>query len=226
MPDWSTSPRTEQVAQGLFMAGQVATLRSSVTTIATLHEGVTSGAETFRAARNDVLRAEFDIARPVEPAPQPLDVAIVGMAGVFPGAPDLDTFWTNIVGNVDSVTEVAARALGPGDVLRAGAGRRATHTPSKWGGFLPEIPFDALRYGIPPATLAAIEPVQLLALEAAPGAGRRRLRRPRRSTGRAPVVVFGAEAGSDLASATALRTALPRLPRHAFPRHSTSSCPT
>ena len=28
----------------------------------------------------------------------------------------------------------------PGDELR---------TPSKWGGFLPDIPFDALAYGIP-----------------------------------------------------------------------------
>ena len=35
---------------------------------------------------------------------------------------------------------------------RTGDGER---TPSKWGGFLPPIPFDPLRYGIPPASLAA-----------------------------------------------------------------------
>ena len=45
-----------------------------------------------------------------------------------------------------------------------GAGSK---TPCKWGGFLDDIPFDPLAYGIPPNSLAAIEPVQLLALEIA-----------------------------------------------------------
>jgi acyl transferase domain-containing protein/acyl carrier protein len=82
-------------------------------------------------------------------------------------------------------------------------------TPSRWGGFLPEIPFDPLRYGIPPSSLASIEPVQLLALEAAhralvdAGYGTRDFDRSRTS------VVFGAEAGSDLSNATTLRTVLP-----------------
>ena len=38
---------------------------------------------------------------------------------------------------------------------------------SKWGGFLPEVPFDPLRYGMPPSSLPSIEPAQLLALEVA-----------------------------------------------------------
>ncbi|MBI0380824.1 DUF4232 domain-containing protein [Streptomyces albiflaviniger] len=66
---------------------------------------------------------------------------------------------------------------------------------------MPPIPFDPLRYGIPPASLGSIEPVQLLALEAArralddagygdPCDGGRTFDRSRTS------VVFGAEAGS------------------------------
>ena len=46
------------------------------------------------------------------------------------------------------------RPLGPGSSTSTdpnGAGERHV---SKWGGFLPEIPFDPLRYGIPPAALA------------------------------------------------------------------------
>lgn len=87
-----------------------------------------------------------------------------------------------------------------------GAGEK---TPSRWGGFLPEIPFEPLRYGIPPASLPAIEPVQLLALEAArraledSGYGSRSFDRTRAS------VVFGAEAGSDLSNAMTLRSVLP-----------------
>ncbi|MEK8169093.1 beta-ketoacyl synthase N-terminal-like domain-containing protein [Streptomyces sp. M19] len=87
-------------------------------------------------------------------------------------------------------------------------GRRGEH-PSRWGGFLPQIPFEPLDYGIPPASLPSIEPVQLLALEVArraladAGYAERPFDRDRAS------VVFGAEAGSDLSNAMALRTVLP-----------------
>jgi len=33
-------------------------------------------------------------------------IAVVGMAGIFPGAPDIDTFWHNIINKVDSTCEV------------------------------------------------------------------------------------------------------------------------
>nr|MBC8361352.1 type I polyketide synthase [Candidatus Desulfatibia profunda] len=33
-------------------------------------------------------------------------IAVVGMAGIFPGAPDLDTFWHNIVNKIDASGEV------------------------------------------------------------------------------------------------------------------------
>ncbi|MGW0212327.1 type I polyketide synthase, partial [Streptomyces sp. NPDC003233] len=73
-------------------------------------------------------------------------------------------------------------------------------------------PFDPLRYGIPPASLGSIEPVQLLSLEAARraledagyGEQGRAFDRARTS------VVFGAEAGSDLSNAVTLRAVLPK----------------
>ncbi len=37
---------------------------------------------------------------------QKQSIAIVGMAGVFPGAPDLDTFWQNMVNKINSTEEV------------------------------------------------------------------------------------------------------------------------
>jgi PfaB family protein len=35
-----------------------------------------------------------------------LPIAVVGMAGIFPGAPDIDIFWNNIINKVDSSCEV------------------------------------------------------------------------------------------------------------------------
>ena len=104
------------------------------------------------------------------------DVAIVGMACVMPGAPDVEAFWSNVVDGVDSVTEVppsrwnlAAHYDPDHDTSARGAGRDPMSV-SKWGGFVPDVGFDALRWGIPPASLASIDPAQLMALKAAAGA--------------------------------------------------------
>ncbi|MFC0439599.1 type I polyketide synthase [Kutzneria buriramensis] len=194
-----------QLAEGMFMAGQVAVLRDAVTTIADLHESVREGALRYHADRAEALGVVGTVES--EPEPEPLDVAIIGMACMFPKAPDLPTFWANVLAGIDAVTEVPAERWDAG-VYYSETGA-VDRTPSKWGGFLPEIPFDPLRYGIPPASLASIEPVQLLALEAAyrslahAGYGDRDFDRSKTS------VVFGAESGSDMASATTLRTVLP-----------------
>jgi acyl transferase domain-containing protein/NAD(P)H-dependent flavin oxidoreductase YrpB (nitropropane dioxygenase family) len=195
-----------QLAEGMFMAGEVASLRSATTTVGTLHRSVTEGAAGFLADRAAALRERLGAAAAAAPGPPaPLDVAIVGMACVFPQAPDLATYWANILAGHDAVTEVPPERWDPAVHVEAGA------TPSKWGGFLPPVPFDPLRYGIPPASLGSVEPVQLLALEAARraledagyGDGGRDFDRSRTS------VVFGAEAGSDLSNAATLRAVLP-----------------
>ena len=204
-----------QLAEGMFMAGQVSVLRSVVTTIADLHTEVTSSAGDYYAARAETLRTSLGVstAAAVEPEAdlEPLDVAVVGMACMFPGSPDLASFWATILDAADRVTEVPAERWDPAIYFDPNAtGRDAGRgTPSKWGGFLPPIPFDPLRYGIPPAALGSIEPTQLLALEAArralvdAGCDRSGFDHERTS------VVFGAEAGSDLSNAGVLRNTLP-----------------
>lgn len=100
-------------------------------------------------------------------------VAIVGMACVMPGAPDMETYWGNILDGVDSVTEVVPTRWRQ-DLLfdpdYSPAQREPDEMPmsvSKWGGFIPSVGFDALRWGIPPNSLASIDPAQLMALKAA-----------------------------------------------------------
>ncbi|WP_329222750.1 SDR family oxidoreductase [Streptomyces sp. NBC_01485] len=204
--DGALTPVDEQrqLAEGMFMAGEVAVLRSATTTVTALHESVTTGAAEHLALRAAELGLSWEVREPVAPAPVPLDIAVVGMACMFPQAPDLPTFWANVVGGVDAVGEVPADRWDP-------AVHHGESTPSKWGGFLPRIPFDPLRYGIPPTSLGSVEPVQLLSLEAARraledagyGDGGREFDRSRTS------VVFGAEAGSDLSNAATLRAVLP-----------------
>ncbi|MFE9568883.1 SDR family NAD(P)-dependent oxidoreductase [Streptomyces sp. NPDC006692] len=199
-----------QLDAGMFMAGEVAVLRSAATTVGALHDAVSRGAAAFAERRAAELAEALGAAEDVveERAAQPIDIAVVGMACMFPQAPDLATYWANVVGGVDAVTEVPADRWDP-EIYHDATGERAGTTTSRWGGFLPPIPFDPFAYGIPPASLGSIEPVQLLALEAArraledAGYGDRPFDRSRTS------VVFGAESGSDLSGATTLRTVLP-----------------
>ncbi len=204
-----------QLERGMFMAGQVAVLRSATTTLAELHAAVSTRAAGLLAARAAELAEYLGLPPTVaaEPEPAPLEIAVIGMAGMFPQAPDLPAFWANVLGGVDAVTEVPAERWDPARYHAADGGPGTT--PSKWGGFLPRIPFDPLSYGIPPSALGSIEPVQLLALEAARRAlrdagydgggaqGGRAFDRSRTS------VVFGAEAGSDLSNAGVLAAVLP-----------------
>ncbi|MEV5571935.1 SDR family NAD(P)-dependent oxidoreductase [Spirillospora sp. NPDC052269] len=194
----------EQLDEGMYMLGQVATLRSDVTTVAELHEDVADGSARLLASF-----AEPDAEERETPA-TPLDIAVVGMACVYPGASDLGEYWSNIVHGVDAVTDVPAERWNVERYHDAEAGARPEgRTPSRWGGFIPRVPFDALEYGIPPTSLASIEPVQLLALEVAAralrdaGYAEREFERERTS------VIFGAEAGSGLSAAYSLRAALP-----------------
>jgi acyl transferase domain-containing protein len=104
------------------------------------------------------------------------DIAIVGMACVMPGAGDVEAFWANIVDGVDSVVEVppsrwdtAVHFDADHDPARRHPGAEPKAV-SRWGGFVPDVGFDALRWGIPPASLASIDPAQLMSLIVAAGA--------------------------------------------------------
>ncbi|GAA2996992.1 type I polyketide synthase [Actinokineospora diospyrosa] len=191
-----------QFADGMYMVGQAAVLRGDRTDIASLHRAVTDGAADLLRARRSPTRTE------TRAEPAPVDVAIVGMACVFPGSDDLAGFWSGILRGRDDVTEVPPQRWDATRFFREGGGEPGT-TPSKWGGFLPQVPFDPMSFGIPPASLGSIDPAQLLSLEisrrALADAGY--LDRPfnRERTG----VIFGAEAGGDLSVANVVRGALP-----------------
>ncbi|MGK5547976.1 SDR family NAD(P)-dependent oxidoreductase [Streptomyces sp. URMC 127] len=197
-----------QLAEGLFMAGESAVLRTATTSIAALHRQVSEEAAEFYERRAAALLPAAPPGTGRPPAPEPLGIAVVGMACMFPDAPDLPAFWADVLAGTDAVTEVPPERW---DTSLHFGPQAAAHdlSSSRWGGFLPRIPFDPLRYGIPPASLAAIDPAQLLALEAAgralADAGYDRRDFPRDRT----CVIFGAETGNDTTDAVTVRAVLP-----------------
>jgi acyl transferase domain-containing protein/acyl-CoA synthetase (AMP-forming)/AMP-acid ligase II len=91
--------------------------------------------------------------------------AIVGMACRFPGADDLDAFWTLLQSGGDAVGEVPKTRWDPAGLTEALAGRAAA-SGSRFGGFLRGIEdFDAEFFGISAREAARMDPQQRLFLE-------------------------------------------------------------
>ncbi|HEU4403010.1 MAG TPA: beta-ketoacyl synthase N-terminal-like domain-containing protein, partial [Candidatus Polarisedimenticolia bacterium] len=196
----------EQRLEGLYIIGQVAALRGATCRIEELHHEV-SVEGSKRLAQFAAPRAAGDVAP--ETVEKPSDIAIVGMSCLLPKAPDLSTYWENILNKVDAITEVPRERWDWRRYFDADP-RAKDRVYSKWGGFIADAPFDPMRYGMPPNSLPSIEPIQLLTLEAARAAlsdaGYLDRPFPRRRTS----VILGAGGGvSDLGSQYAFRSLLP-----------------
>jgi polyketide-type polyunsaturated fatty acid synthase PfaA len=101
-----------------------------------------------------------------EPAPRRLadePIAIVGMAAIMPMAADLASFWDNIVGGRDCITDVPASRWSLADYYDPDPSA-PDKTYCRRGGFMPEVEFDPIEFGIPPNSLEVTDVAQLLAL--------------------------------------------------------------
>ncbi|MFO1398994.1 MAG: beta-ketoacyl synthase N-terminal-like domain-containing protein [Burkholderiales bacterium] len=99
------------------------------------------------------------------------DVAIIGMACIFPKAPDLATYWRNVRDGVDAITDVPPSRWDPlyFDPASSAPDRFYAHR----GGFVDDYAtFDPTAYGIMPVAAQGAEPDQLLALDVAVAAMR------------------------------------------------------
>jgi acyl transferase domain-containing protein/phosphopantetheinyl transferase len=93
-------------------------------------------------------------------------VAVVGMSCLFPGARDLDAFWANILGKVDSVVDVPPEAWDPALYYDPDL-TDPDKVYARKGGYLGALAeFDPLPHGIPPVAVGG-EPDQWLALQLA-----------------------------------------------------------
>jgi len=106
---------------------------------------------------------------PAEAGPQPRrrghgDIAVVGMAGRFPGAPDVDRFWANLLDGVDGTTFFSDADLDPS----VSAEQRRDPAYVRARGILEDADlFDAAFFGIGPREAELTDPQNRLLLETA-----------------------------------------------------------
>ena len=159
-PKFVTINEDEQRTRGIYMIGQLAALRDQVCTIDALHHDIvvegTKRIEALNKKRHEFLSPEKNH--------QPSDIAIIGMACIFPKAPTLQAYWENILNRVSAITEVP-KGRWDWNLYYNPDKQAKDKIYSKWGAFLDDVPFDSVRYGIPPNSLPSIEPLQLLTLQ-------------------------------------------------------------
>ncbi|MEU3457304.1 beta-ketoacyl synthase N-terminal-like domain-containing protein [Micromonospora sp. NPDC006766] len=99
-----------------------------------------------------------------------MDVAIVGMAALMPGAPTLEHYWRNLVAGVDAISDVPPNKWDK-EFYDPPLAHRPDRLYCRRGGFVDDIAtFDPLSFGVMPSSVPFIEPDQLIALEVAAAA--------------------------------------------------------
>ena len=93
------------------------------------------------------------------------DMAIIGLAGRYPQADNLDQFWDNLCRGVDSIGEIPRDRWDYRDNYSNGVRERGKNY-CKWGAFLDHVDrFDPLFFGISPREAATLDPQSRLFLE-------------------------------------------------------------
>ncbi|MBD3315819.1 MAG: SDR family NAD(P)-dependent oxidoreductase, partial [Chitinivibrionales bacterium] len=116
----------------------------------------------FRQAQ----RIQRPIEKLQESASSP-DIAIVGLSGRYPGAENLEQFWSNLKRGLDCISEIPADRWDYRPFYNSDPNTKGT-TYSKWGGFLKDVDkFDPLFFGMTPREAETTDPQERLMLEIA-----------------------------------------------------------
>ncbi|MGA1230739.1 MAG: beta-ketoacyl synthase N-terminal-like domain-containing protein [bacterium] len=90
-------------------------------------------------------------------------IAVVGLSALFPGAKDLQSYWNNILSGNDFLEEVPSNRWNLEDYYDPDPSK-PDKIYCKKGGFVPELDFNPLDFGLPPNILEVTDSSQLLTL--------------------------------------------------------------
>ncbi|MCC5615738.1 acyltransferase domain-containing protein [Nostoc sp. CHAB 5836] len=100
---------------------------------------------------------------------QRVPIAIIGMSALFPKAKNLQEYWDNIIGKVDCITDIPTSRWNIDDYYDPDP-TSPDKTYCKRGGFIPDMDFNPLEFGLPPNILEVTDIAQLLSLVVAKAA--------------------------------------------------------
>ena len=119
--------------------------------------------EHIRSKKQNMTSSTPSVTQTVNTQLRQTPVAIVGMASIFPQAKNLQEYWQKIVTKTDCITNVPPSRWNVEDYYDPNP-TAPDKTYCKRGGFIPEIDFNPMEFGIPPNQLEVTDISQLLAL--------------------------------------------------------------
>lgn len=96
-------------------------------------------------------------------------IAVIGIGSLFPQAHNTQEYWDNILRKIDCVTDVPASRWSVEDYYDPNPAT-PDKTYCKRGGFIPDIAFDPMEFGLPPNILEVTDVSQLISLVVAKAA--------------------------------------------------------
>ena len=188
----------EQYEKGMYMIGDVSILINKLTTLKKLHKAVAEDNKKIISEIREIPLPAF--------LSNKADIAVIGMECIFPEATNIEEYWLNIVTGKDCITEVPDIRWNKSIFYKQGS-NDCDYITCKTGGFVPEVDFNPMEFGLTPQSLASIEPLQLLSLlvakRALENAGYGDLT-PEESENTS--VIFGGEGLTELATRIGFRT--------------------
>lgn len=105
--------------------------------------------------------------RVLAPLAKSMDVAIIGLAGRYPGANNLTQFWENLAAGIDSISQIPIERWDHSSLYDPVRGKPGKSN-SKWGGFIEDADcFDPLFFNMSPREAEFIDPQERLFLQCA-----------------------------------------------------------
>jgi len=90
-------------------------------------------------------------------------IAVIGIGSIFPGANRTQVYWDNILRKIDSITDVPESRWKIEDYYDPNPSA-PDKSYCKRGGFIPDIDFDPMEFGLPPNILEVTDVSQLISL--------------------------------------------------------------
>ncbi|MBI2078930.1 MAG: polyketide synthase [Euryarchaeota archaeon] len=145
-----------------------------------------------------------------EDAPHPTrePIAVIGVGCVLPDAPDVASFWRNLLAGRSSIREVPTERWDPALFYSPERNGKA-RTYSKIGAFVSGFGLDPRRFRIPPNVLKSVDPSQLWALAATDQAFRDSGYDARPFDRSRCAVIVGACGSEEMRTPTALHVMIP-----------------
>ncbi len=126
--------------------------------------GITAGVNQAGTERINVKQAAFHSSPIIQQASESEDIAVIGMAGRYPGAKQMAEFWDNLKAGKDCVTEIPGSRWQK-SVLNGMTSPSGRPIP-QWGGFIEDVDcFDSQFFRVSPREAQWLDPQERLFLE-------------------------------------------------------------